>query len=173
MILPVSIRSHFQQATRYWLSWLLFLTLTACSRPNPPLIIGFINSSKVMQQYHGTAAKRHQLELFAIRWQRSLDSLTTALGAARLSVTERELRVNRYRVMLQQKLQAASQQADQELLREVNQYLKTYGESQHYNFILGANESGNIVYAAPDKDLTLAIIRGLNQQYDRLHPLVP
>ena len=66
-------------------------------------------------------------------------------------------------------MQAASQQADQELLKKVNHYLKEYGKSKQYDFILGANESGSIVYATPAKDLTNDVLAGLNQQYDQQH----
>lgn len=120
-----------------------------------------------MQQYHGTAAKRQLIQVKAKVWGQSIDSLTTALAAQRLPPAEQEKRVGRYRSVLQQKMQLATQQADQELLKEVNDYLKSYGKTKQYDFILGANESGSIVYAAPGRDLTQEVLRGLNQAYDQ------
>lgn len=67
-------------------------------------------------------------------------------------------------------MQAASQQADQALIREVNSYLKKYGAEHHYDLIFGANDTGNIVYGTPTRDLTTAVLTGLNQEYDKQHP---
>ena len=143
--------------------------LAACHSNSPTLSLAYINSILVMQQYHGTLIKRQQLEVKTKSWQHSLDSLTTALGASRLPAAAQQVQIVHYRAVLQQKVQAASEQADQELIKEVNQYLKEYGRSKQYDFILGANESGNIVYATPSKDLTSDVLRGLNQQYDQHH----
>lgn len=146
----------------------LLPALAACTHTSDVPSTGYVNSTQVMQRYHGTLAKRRQIEAQARRWQRSLDSLTAALPAARAAAQGPEgAPVARYRATLQQKLQAASQQADRELLTDVNRYLKEYGQQHHYDFIFGANESGTIVYAAPGKDLTDEVLRGLNQQYDQ------
>ncbi len=145
--------------------------LAACTRPSDAPLTGYINSTRMMQQYHGTVAQRREMAVHATRWQRSLDSLTAAPGTTRLPAAEQAACVARYRSALQQKLQAASQQADQELLKEVNRYLKEYGQQHHYDFIFGANEGGTIVYAAPGKDLTDDVLRGLNHQYDQHRPV--
>ncbi len=149
---------------------LLSIGVAACHPASTPLSVAYIRSTQVMQQYHGTLAKRQQLATQASKWEHSLDSLSTAIGATHLSATDQETQVARYRSVLQQKVQAASQQADQELLKEVNQYLQEYGKSQQYDFILGANESGNIVYATAAKDITKQVLEGLNQHYDQQHP---
>jgi outer membrane protein len=121
-----------------------------------------------MQQYHGTAAKRHQVEEQARVWQNSLDSLSAKLSP-NLSAAEQEARLAPQRSRYQQSLQKVSQTADQELLSDVNAYIKRFGETNKYELIFGATESGNVVYAAPANDLTQEIIEGLNQQYDKRH----
>ena len=151
----------------FFLPW-----LTACHDASRPLSLAYINSPQIMQRYHGTLAQRQLIEASATRWQRSLDSLTatlTTLRTARPS-QQQQAQLARYRVTLQEKIQSASQEADQALLQEVNQYLKAYGAAHSYDFIFGANESGNIVYAVSGKDLTEEVLQGLNQQYDQRHP---
>lgn len=145
---------------------LLLPWLAACTGPEAKLAIGYINSPRIMQQYHGTQTQRQRVAAQAQVWQRSLDSLTAQLGAAALPATARQAQVASYRALLRQKIQAASQQADQQLLREVNAYLKKYGAAHRYDFIFGANESGNIVFAADSRDLTAEVLVGLNQEYD-------
>ncbi|GAB3843763.1 hypothetical protein GCM10028822_00290 [Hymenobacter terrigena] len=77
--------------------------------------------------------------------------------------------MDQYRSELQQKIQRQSQLSDLALLKEVNMFLKTYGKAKHYDFILGANDSGNIVYAADARDVTNDVLAELNQYYDRNH----
>lgn len=129
--------------------------------------MGYIDSTQVMQEYRGTKARRHQIDLQARTWQRSLDSLIAAPGAA--TEQRRTQQVTQYRAELQQRVLAAGQQADQELVKEVNAYLKEYGKAQGYDFIFGATESGSIVYANEAKNLTADIVRELNQRYDQRH----
>lgn len=148
-------------------SWLLLALLgSSCTQPRAAAI-GYINSPQVMRQYHGTRDRRQTIEAQAQGWQRSLDSLIAAPGAA--AGPRRTPQVNQYRAELQQRVLAAGQQADQELMKEVNSFLKSYGKAQGYDFIFGANESGNIVYAAESKDLTAEVVAGLNRAYDQRH----
>jgi len=143
--------------------------LCSCAKPEAKLSLAYINSGQVMQQYHGTAVKRIQIEAKARLWQHSLDSISSTLNT-KLTSAEHESRLASYRLSYQQSLQKASQVADQELLAEVNTYLKSFGAAKKYDLIFGANDSGNIVYAAPAHDLTKEVIQELNQQYDALHP---
>ncbi len=148
---------------------LALVGLAACTNSSPGLTIGYINTPKLMQQYHGTLTQRQRVAAQAQVWQRSLDSLTTKLTAASRPASEQQEQVARYRTVLQQKLQATSQRADQQLLTEVNGYLKKYGAAHHYDFIFGANDTGNIVFAADSRDLTAEVLTGLNQEYDTAH----
>lgn len=139
--------------------------LPACTTPGARPPLGYINSPQVMQQYHGTAARRQAIELQARGWQRSLDSLIATQGT---SPNGRQIeQVARYRAALQKRVLTAGQQADQQLLQEVNAYLKEYGKAHGYDFIFGATESGNIVYANQTKDLTADVLRELNQTFDQ------
>lgn len=122
-----------------------------------------------MQQYHGTETKRQEITRAAAIWQRSLDSLTAVVSALRPASPAAQRQLVRYRAELQHKIQTVSQQSDQVLLQEVNTFLKAYGKTHDFDFIFGANESGNIVYAADSKDLTAEVLAGLNREYDQRH----
>lgn len=143
----------------------LALVLAACTSQTH--LTGFINTPRLMQQYHGTATKRKELARAAAIWQHSLDSLAVTVAALRPASPAAQTHLARYRTELQQKIQVASQQSDQALLQEVNAFLKTYGKTHHFDFIFGANESGNIVYADDSKDLTAEVLAGLNREYDQ------
>ena len=142
--------------------------LFAGCQPSPSNpTIGYIDSTRLMREYHGTQTRRQIIERQAQGWQRSLDSLIAGQPPAPASQGPV---VARYRAELQERVLKAGQQADQELLQEVNAYLKEYGQAKGYDFIFGATESGNIVYANQAKNLTADVLRELNQRYDQRHP---
>jgi outer membrane protein len=53
----------------------------------------------------------------------------------------------------------------QSVLNLVNDYVKEYGKSKGYRYILGATGSGNLVYAQESYDITDDLVKGLNEEY--------
>ena len=49
---------------------------------------------------------------------------------------------------------------------QIDEYIKKYGESHNYHFILGANGSGNILYAPDSKDITKEVTEFINNKYN-------
>ncbi|WP_188816311.1 OmpH family outer membrane protein [Hymenobacter cavernae] len=138
-------------------------------------LTGYVNPTKLLEGYHGAIAKQ-QTYINQLRiWQQNLDSLAAETKAITAELTKRakEQQLQQYREAIQQKAVAEQQRLDKETLDEINAYLKQYGKEKGYDFILGATEQGNIVYAAEGKDITEEVLTGLNQQYDRQHPTHP
>lgn len=48
---------------------------------------------------------------------------------------------------------------------QLNQYVKDFGDEQGYDFILGSDGNGNIMYSKPDKDLTEEVLAYINKRY--------
>lgn len=131
--------------------------------------IKYINPTKLMQGYQGATVKHEAFTAKTKAWQLNLDSLTTEISAlpptaikARLAKEQQYLQ---YRETIQQQAAAEQRRLDKEVLDEVNAYIKQYGKEKGYDFILGATDSGNIVYAAEGTDVTEAILVELNKQY--------
>lgn len=51
------------------------------------------------------------------------------------------------------------------VVNEVNAYIKEYGKNHSYKIIIGANNSGNVLYAQDGVDLTQEVLTGLNLKY--------
>lgn len=157
------------------LLFLATLCLTSCNKKNQ--LTCYINSTKVLQSYHGAQAQHELFQVKARDWQLRIDSLGTELQslskapAATRAAKEQELL--RYREAIQQRAQQENQRLTQAVLAEINAYLKQYGKQKGYTFILGATENGSIVYAADEADITDDVLKGLNEQYDRQHPAAP
>ncbi|MGI4760321.1 MAG: OmpH family outer membrane protein [Janthinobacterium lividum] len=134
----------------------------------------YINPNKLLQGYHGAQAQHELFQAKARDWQLRIDSLGTELQALHSAPpatrAAKEQQLGQYREAIQQRAQQENQRLTQAVLAEINAYLKQYGKQQGYTFILGATESGNIVYAADEADITDDVLQGLNAQYDRQHP---
>jgi outer membrane protein len=48
------------------------------------------------------------------------------------------------------------------IVTEVKEFVKEYGESNGYTFILGANEAGSVMYGAKANDITDEVLEALN-----------
>jgi outer membrane protein len=140
-------------------------SFSSCS-PNKT---AYINPTKLMQGYQGAIVKHEAFTAKTKVWQLNLDSLTTEISSLPPSATKarqvKEQQYLQYREAIQQQAAAEQQRLDKEVLEEMNAYIKQYGKEKGYDFILGATDNGNIVYAAEDTDVTDEILVELNKQY--------
>lgn len=152
----------------------MLIVLAACHRPQS---IGYVNPNKLLQGYHGATTQHELFKAKAQGWQQRVDSLSTELQtlsqAPAATRATKEQQLLRYREAIRQQAQQENQRLTKAVLDEINTYLKQYGKDKGYTFILGATESGNIVYAAEGTNITEDVLQGLNAQYDRQHPAKP
>lgn len=145
--------------------------LTSC---NGKVKICYVNPNKLLQGYRGATTQHELFQAKAQGWQQRVDSLGTELQALSKAPAAtraaKEQQLLRYRDAIRQQAQQENQRLTKAVLDEINAYLKQYGKDHSYTFILGATESGNIVYAAEGTDITDDVLKGLNAQYDRQHP---
>lgn len=131
----------------------------------------FINPNKLVDGFHGAHARKQAFLTQAKTWQANLDSLSAEMAALPPAQAKaKEQQFQQYRQAIQQKARAEEARVNQEILAEINAYIKQYGKEKGYDFILGATDNGNIVYAAEGKDITDDVLVGLNKQYDQQHP---
>lgn len=139
--------------------------------------VTYVNPNKLLQGYHGATVQHELFQAKAAGWQQRVDSLSTELQALSQAPAAtratKEQQLLRYRAAIQQQAQQENQRLTKAVLDEINAYLKQYGKQKGYTFILGATESGNIVYAAEGTNITEDVLQGLNAQYDRQHPAKP
>lgn len=58
-----------------------------------------------------------------------------------------------------------SKQFDEQIIKQLNQYVKNYGDENGYKFIYGSDGSGNIMYADSTLDISDKIVEYINKQY--------
>lgn len=59
-----------------------------------------------------------------------------------------------------------SQKQVSELLKQINQFIKDYGDKNDYDFIFGAVGNGSLMYAKEKNDLTEDVSKYVNQRYE-------
>jgi outer membrane protein len=58
-----------------------------------------------------------------------------------------------------------SQSYDDQIWKQLNEYIKNYGKEKKYNYIFGAEGSGSIMYADASDDITTEVTTYVNEQY--------
>ncbi|MBO2009606.1 OmpH family outer membrane protein [Hymenobacter negativus] len=158
----------------YMIFFLAIFATTSCNC-NFPMV--YVNPNKILQGYHGSAIQHEILATKVKIMQQRVDSLDTELQALNTASAatraRKEQQLLRYRDAVQQQAQQENQRVTQAVLNEINAYIKQYGKEKGYTFILGATDSGNIVYAAEGTDVSEEVLKELNAQYDRQHSTAP
>jgi outer membrane protein len=120
----------------------------------------------------------------AVTWKANVDTLTNAVQQqimkyerenSKMSVKERQLSEELISVKqrqladYQQALNAQAQQEDskmtQEVIGQINEYIKKFGKQRGYTIVMAATEYGNIAYADEGLDITREVLEGLNKEY--------
>ena len=62
--------------------------------------------------------------------------------------------------------QALSEQYDAQIWKQLNQYIKEYGDNKGYDFIMGAQGDGTLMYAGEKNNVTEDVISFINKRYE-------
>ena len=160
--------------------FLTIISLTACQQQK----IGFVDNGVLINEYQERkdveATLNTKIEAFKIR----TDSLRSAFE---LEIKEAELKARKMsqsaiqklskelqqkEQVLSQRVQFEQQQIAQEsqtlndsIINRVKEFVQAYGKSNSYNYILGSNEAGSVLYGEETSDLTQEILKALNESY--------
>lgn len=54
---------------------------------------------------------------------------------------------------------------NEQVVKQLNQYVKEYGQEKNIDYILGANGTGSLLYAVETNDITKDVIKYVNKRY--------
>ncbi len=150
--------------------------------------IVYVDAVKLISGYKGLELSKKTLQSKRAAWKMRLDTLESEFKLAvdeynskKSIVSKRELSLieelikskRQVYINYQQALKDESKKQDDELakqiLNKVNDYLKRYGKASKYKIILAATQLGSIAYADEGLDITDEVLKGLNQEYDRMN----
>lgn len=154
------------------------------STVNKPTDVVYIDNDRLLDNYQGMIDAREDFEAKQLVWRANIDTLTMGVtkaiqdfekSSAQLSKDEqvrskaliknKQLQLQQYQQAIQQQAQQADEEMTTLVLTQVNTFLSAYGEANDFKVIMGANHSGNILYAQSDLDITDQVLEELNQKY--------
>ncbi len=161
---------------------LTLISFTACQQQK----IGFVDNGVLINEYQERVDIEAKLQTKVDAFKMRTDSLRSAFE---LEIKEAELKarkmsqsdIQKLSQQLQQKEQVLSQRVQFEqqqiaqesqtlndsVINKVKDFVRAYGKSNSYNFILGSNEAGSVLYGKDASDLTQEILKALNESYTK------
>jgi outer membrane protein len=161
----------------------IILIATSCQQTQK---IGFVDNATLINDYQEKKDIEANLQGKISVYEKHRDSLSKAF---QLEVKGAELRARKMSQANLQKLQQEFQQKEQvitqqlqfeqqqisqesqakndSLIKKVKAFVKDYGEANGYDFILGSNEAGSVMFGKEESDLTQIILEALNAAYKK------
>lgn len=166
---------------------LAMLVLASCEKPNK---IAFVDNGTLINDYQEKKDVEAEFQIKQEAFAKRADSISQAFqeeaqkGQAEAQRLARSNRKKAEALMggLQQKQQQLQQQmqAEQQLLTQsfqteidsvivnVKDFVKDYGKTNGYNYILGTSDAAaTVMYGADKSDLTQTILDALNAEYKK------
>lgn len=138
------------------------------SKPN----VAYINLAKVYDEFTLKKELSAKFETTKGARQHILDSLKLQLQILHGKVQENDPKYNgllqnyyAYENQFAQDNQTLSLEYNDQVLKQLNQYVIDYGKKQNYDIIYGANGEGNIMYAKDMYDISEEVIVYINNRY--------
>lgn len=132
---------------------------------------GYVKLSKVYEEFELTKEYDKQMKDIQFKRKYLLDSL-------QMDITRSDSSSDNPTVLIQRKqaFYGLSQQFEEDndrlvksmneqIWKQINQYLQEYGKEKSYTYIYGADGSGQLMYAAEAKDITTDVSLYINAKY--------
>ena len=148
--------------------------------------IAFVDNTKVVNEFNDKKDFEAKFQIKIEAFNKKADSMQKGIQAeaqmfqtraAKMVQTKAE---EEYNALLQKKqmqdyqlnaeekaLQAEGQQQIDTLVKQVKSFIKDYGKTNGYTFILGANEAGSVLYGAEATDITETVLEALNKESNK------
>lgn len=162
---------------------LVVLTFASCQQSQK---IGYVDNTILINDYQEKKDIETKLQEKIAVYEKRRDSLSQAF---QLEVKEAEVRARKMSQANLQKLQQEFQQKEQiiaqrlqfdqqqisqesqsmndSLIKKVKSFINDYGKTNGYDFILGSNEAGSLMFGKEETNLTQVILDALNVAYKK------
>ena len=162
-------------------SIITFISIISCQQSNK---IGFVDNAKLINEYQEKIEIQKKLQekikLYELKRDSVRQSFQLEINEAELksrSMSQAELQklsqelqqkdqiINQRDQFDQQQIAQESQRQNDSLIIKVRSFVENYGLNHGYDYILGSNEAGSVMYGKKSNDLTQTILDALNEKY--------
>jgi outer membrane protein len=132
--------------------------------------LAYVENQVVFNEYNGKKELETDLTKLRERHKVVLDSLVGEIGTVTAEPTEEQAKKIRMYKEVEGRFSETeaekSQQYTSRIWNQINQAIKEYGDAHNYDFILGAQGNGNLMYSKENKNVTKEIIEYANGKYE-------
>lgn len=158
--------------------------MNAIGNANGQLKIVFVNADSIITQYNYYKKLRSNMEAKAIRSERELEAegrkleqeyadaqkKAANMSQEQLAFTEQTLMKKQQNVMmlresLAQELADEEAKLDKLLQDKVKSYFRRLSKLEGYDYVMSYHGGSNVIYGAPQHDITRRVISDLNAEY--------
>jgi len=162
---------------------IIVLSVASCQESQK---IGFVDNSVLINDYQEKKDIEANLKGKIEMYEKRRDSLSQAfqldvkaaevkarsMSQANLQKLQQEFQqkeqiISQQLQFEQQQIAQESQSKNDSLIKKVRDFVKDYGKTNGYSFILGSNEAGSVMYGTEEVDLTQTILDALNEAYKK------
>lgn len=131
---------------------------------------GYINNSELYHAFEFKKELEGQLKNVQSMRKSKLDSLGLLIQASQGKASQEQvIALQREYMMKRDEFESDNQrlaeQYDEQVWKQLNEYIQTYGKEKGYAFIYGASGNGSLMYADPGFDLTKELIEYSNIKF--------
>lgn len=133
----------------------------------------FVNTIELYQSFHVTKERAKMLEQMQNQEKQKLDSMSIDIKSLRESGSNNaqqlgamEAYFRQVQQQSQQKITSQSQAYEEEIWKQLNQYVIDYGNKYHYDYIFGATGNGSLMYSSEKQNITKKVLEYINGSYD-------
>ncbi len=117
---------------------------------------------------------RNELESESSKLQRDVESYqqrSVGMTDMQRQIEEEQLMMRQQKLMqrkdeLLEKLDEEQARSSEELFTRLSDFLKKYNEGKNFQYILGFQKGGGILFANDSLDITGPVLQGLNKEYE-------
>ncbi len=150
--------------------------------------IVYVDSMKLITNFKGAKVAKDAYEKKIAVWKANIDTLTMetnreiakyekekkGMSAREQKLSEeliatKQQQLESYRQAIAENAAKEDQQVTGKVFKEINDFLKQYGEQKGYEFIMAATSAGNIVFAKKGNDITDEVLEKMNAEYQSTH----
>lgn len=111
-----------------------------------------------------TQSFQNEVALFQRRVQAG--GMTEEQGkGTQLALQKKEQDIMLFRDNAAGNLQQEQAKKTDQLLTNIQEYLRKYNKSDKYDMVIGYSKGGGVLYAKEDLDITMDVLKGLNEEY--------
>ncbi len=135
------------------------ITLSSCNQKK----IGYVDIFKLVSEFELQKEYSEQAKREIEKQKSMIDSVVFA-EQLRDPASSEKLKNELY-TTLYRETEKTNKEIESMIWKRLNPYINDYGKEKGYEFIHGANGTGNVLYADKDLDLTEDLIKYVNMRY--------